>query len=297
MDMQADSESLGWANGDDRLRCPRQDTEVIPIDSTVGTDLAAVRSAIRRQTWTGPTSGACLGSVQANLVILPADLAGDFRTFCSQNPRPLPLLDMTAPGDPHPRRVAPGADLRTDLPRYRVYRHGVLTDEPLNLRDLWRDDFVAFLLGCSFTAEQQLLDGGVRLRHLELGPNVPMYRTSRRCEPSEHFWGPLVVSMRPILRKEVDLAREITGRFPYAHGAPVQVGDPGALGIGDLSAPDWGDAIALQADEVPVFWACGVTPQAVVQEVRPEIAITHAPGHMFITDLRDEQIQDMPVGD
>ena len=243
------------------------------------------RRRFRAGEWTGPTSGMCLGHLQANLAVLPAEAADEFRRFCEANPRPMPLVDVTVPGDPVPRRAAPGADLRTDLPRYRVYRRGELAGEPTDVRDLWRDDLVAFLLGCSFTAESALLAAGVRLRHLERGQNVPVFVTSIPCAPVGRFHGPLVVSMRPIARERVELARRVTAEQPVAHGAPVHVGDPAAIGIADLVRPEYGDPIEPEDGEVPVFWACGVTPQAVIAAVKPEFAITHAPGHMFITDL------------
>lgn len=246
-----------------------------------------VRARIRSGAWRGVTTGACLGHVQANLVVLPQDVAGEFAALCAANPQPLPLLERTAPGDPAGLRVAPGADLRTDLPRYHVLRHGELAAEVDSLEEVWRDDFVAFLLGCSFSAENQLMRAGVRLRHLELGQGVPMFVTSLRCAPAGRFHGPVVVSMRPIAVDQVDRAVEVTARLPLAHGAPVHIGDPAAIGVTDLNAPEWGDAITVGPDEVPVFWACGVTPQAVLRTVRPEIAVTHAPGHMFITDLTD----------
>jgi uncharacterized protein YcsI (UPF0317 family) len=252
---------------------------------------AQVRRLIRDGGWDRPTTGLCLGYLQANLVILPRDLAGEFQSVCEANPRPMPLLDVTEPGDPHPRRVAPEADLRTDLPRYRVYRSGELTAEPTDVRDLWREDLVGFLLGCSFTAEGRLLEAGVRLRHLELGRSVPMWRTSLQVRPAGRFRGPVVVSMRPIRRDQLDLAQRVTAELPLAHGAPLHVGDPEAIGIHDLARPDWGDAILPLEDEVPVFWACGVTPQALIASVRPEFAITHAPGHMFITDVPDAAIR------
>ncbi|WP_053960704.1 putative hydro-lyase [Sulfobacillus thermosulfidooxidans] len=250
------------------------------------------RDLIRKGSFNGPTSGMALGYVQANLVILPKHLADDFYEFCQKNPAPMPVLDRCEPGDFIPRTVAPTADLRTDLPRYRVYRKGVCTEEPTDLRAIWADDFVAFVLGCSFTTEQQLLHHGVRLRHLEQGRNVPMFKTSILCQPSHDFHGPLVVSMRPIAKDQVARAQDITSHYPLAHGAPVHIGDPAALGIWDLSHPDYGDGIELKDDEVPVFWACGVTPQAVIEQIKPDIAITHAPGHMFITDLRDDDIRD-----
>ena len=233
----------------------------------------------------------CLGHLQANLVVLPAADAGEFRDLCAANPRPLPLVDVTEPGDPVPRRVAPGADLRTDLPRYRVYRRGAVAGEPTDVQDLWRDDLVAFLLGCSFTAEAALLAAGVRLRHLELGRAVPMFLTSLPCAPAGRLHGPVVVSMRPIAGGLVDLATRVTAEYPLAHGAPLHAGDPAAIGILDLARPDFGEPLVPLAGEVPVFWACGVTPQAVIMAVRPELAITHAPGHMLVTDVRDSDIR------
>jgi uncharacterized protein YcsI (UPF0317 family) len=249
------------------------------------------RARFRSGEWTDPTSGLCLGHLQANLVILPEEAAGEFGDLCRANPRPLPLVDVTEPGDPVPRRVAPGADLRTDLPRYRVYRRGEPVDEPTDVRGLWRDDLVAFLLGCSFTAESALLEAGVRLRHLELGRTVPMFVTSLACVPAGRFHGPVVVSMRPIARDHVELASRVTAEYPLAHGAPLHHGDPAALGIPDLARPDFGEPVVPLAGEVPVFWACGVTPQAVISAVKPEFAITHAPGHMFITDVGDSEMR------
>ena len=251
---------------------------------------ADARRAIREGRWDRPTTGLCLGYLQANLAILPRDLANEFQAVCEANPRPMPLLDVTDPGDPHPRRVAPGADLRTDVPRYRVYRDGEVAAEVTDIRDRWRDDLVAFLLGCSFTAEGRLLEAGVELRHLELGRSVPMWRTSVEVQPAGRFHGPVVVSMRPIKLSQLELVASVTGELPLAHGGPLQVGDPERIGVTDLAHPHWGDPILPLEDEVPVFWACGVTPQALIMAARPEFAITHAPGHMFITDVRDAAI-------
>ena len=249
-----------------------------------------VRERIRRGEWVRPTAGCAAGYVQANLVVLPRELAYDFLLFTHRNPRPCPLLEVTDPGSPEPVRVAPGADLRTDLPKYRVYRHGVLAEEVTDLLPLWRDDLVAFLLGCSFTFEAALLKAEVPVRHLEEGCNVPMYITNRPCAPAGLFEGPLVVSMRPIPPEKVARAAAVTARFPAVHGAPVHVGMPEALGIWDLGCPDFGDPVTIRPGEVPVFWACGVTPQAVAMRVKPPLMITHAPGHMFVTDLRDEAL-------
>jgi uncharacterized protein YcsI (UPF0317 family) len=201
-----------------------------------------------------------------------------------RNPKPCPVLEVTDPGDPEPRATAPGADLRTDVPRYRVYERGELTAEPTDVGDRWRDDLVGFLIGCSFTFERALLADGLPVRHIEQGVNVPMYRTTTPTEAAGAFSGPLVVSMRPMTPAQAIRATQITSRYPGTHGAPVHVGAPEALGIADLAAPDYGDPVDIRPGEIPVFWACGVTPQAVAVASRPELMITHAPGHMFVTD-------------
>lgn len=251
----------------------------------------AARAAIRAGQWTGPTAGLAPGFTQANLVVLPQSAAFDFLRFCIRNPKPCPVLDVTDPGSPHPDAAwAAAADLRTDVPRYRVYREGRLIEEPSDLLHWWRDDLVAFLLGCSFTFERALLAAGVPVRHLECGCNVPMYRTNRPCRPAGRFQGPLVVSMRPIPADLVPRAVQVTARYPAVHGAPVHIGDPAALGISDLARPDYGDPVPVNPNEVPVFWACGVTPQAVALTSQVPLMITHAPGHMFITDRLDEEL-------
>jgi uncharacterized protein YcsI (UPF0317 family) len=244
-----------------------------------------LRALARVGQWTTHSAGLAVGYTQANLVVLPGADAADFAQFCARNPRPCPVLEMTAPGAAEPTRVAPGADLRSDLPRYRVYEHGELVDEPCDIRDRWRDDFVGFLLGCSYTFEHALARAGVPLRHVAAGTNVPMYRTNRACAPAGRFHGPLVVSMRPIPAAQVALVTDVSGRYPRVHGAPVHAGDPAALGIRDLDQPDWGDPVVCQPGDVPLFWACGVTPQAVALASRPALMLTHAPGHMFITDI------------
>jgi uncharacterized protein YcsI (UPF0317 family) len=248
------------------------------------------RAAIRSGEWTGPTAGLAPGRVQANLVVLPEEDSHDFLRFCVRNPRPCPVLAVCDPGSPAPGEIAADADVRTDVPRYRVHRDGELVDEVEDLDALWRDDLVAFLLGCSFTFERALLAAGLPVRHIEEGVNVSMYRTSLQCRPAGRFSGPLVVSMRPLAPGDVPRAVQVTSRFPTAHGAPVHVGDPAAIGVEDLDAPDYGDPVTVRDGEVPVFWACGVTPQAVAAASRPALMITHAPGHMFVTDLRDDEI-------
>jgi uncharacterized protein YcsI (UPF0317 family) len=252
-----------------------------------------VREAARAGRLSSPTPGLALGFVQANLVAVPKELAFDFLLFCQRNPRPCPLLDVTEPGTPIPRIVAPDADVRTDCPRYCVYRKGELIDEPTDIRSLWRDDLVAFLLGCSFTFESAMLQAGLPVRHIEMGRNVPMYRTNIRCRPAGAFQGPQVVSMRPLTPQQVIDVVQICKRLPLAHGAPIHFGDPSAIGIRDIDHPDYGDPVEIRPGETPVFWACGVTPQAVARECKPPFLITHKPGHMFLTDLRDSELMDL----
>jgi uncharacterized protein YcsI (UPF0317 family) len=225
--------------------------------------------------------------VQANLAILPKDLAFEFLLFCQRNPKPCPLLEVIEAGSVEPALTAPGADIRTDIPGYRVYRNGELVAEEDSLVEYWRDDLVSFLLGCSFSFETAMVDAGIRLRHQELGTNVAMYITNIPTAPAGVFSGPMVVSMRPVKREQIVRAVQVTSRFPATHGAPVHIGDPGAIGIKDLDRPDFGDRVDLLPDEEPVFWACGVTPQAVALNCKPPLVISHAPGKMFVTDQRD----------
>ena len=249
------------------------------------TSPAEVRAACRAGSDL-PTSGRAPGYTQANLVVLPRDWAYDMLLFAQRNPQPVPLLDVTDAGSAR-TALAPDADLRTDLPRYRVWRDGELAGEPTDVRDLWTGDLVAFLVGCSFTFETALLDAGVPVRNIEQGRNVSMYRTDRPCRPAGRLSGPLVVSMRPVPGELVPTAVQVTARMPQVHGAPVHVGAPEALCIADLGAPDFGDPVESAEGDVPVFWACGVTPQAALMASRPPFAITHAPGHMFVTDVPD----------
>lgn len=262
----------------------------------MGSDLrngtgAQVRAACRSGTLTGPTPGLALGFVHANLVILPRDWAFDFLLFCQRNPKPCPVLDVTEPGDPEARLVAPGSDLRTDLPAYRVWKNGELVEEPTDVTRYWRDDLVSFAIGCSFTFENALLNAGVPVRHIEQNVNVPMYRTNIACKPAGRFSGPLVVSMRPLTPAQAVKATQVCSRFPRAHGAPVHFGTPAAIGVQNIDKPDFGDAVEIRAGEMPVFWACGVTPQAAVMQAKPPFAITHKPGHMFLTDLKDTDLE------
>jgi uncharacterized protein YcsI (UPF0317 family) len=246
-----------------------------------------VQELIRSGKWEGPTPGMAKGYVQGNLVILPKDWAYDFLVFAQRNPKPCPILDVTEPGDPEPRIVAPGADLRTDLPRYRVWEKGELVDEPTDIISHWKDDLVGFLLGCSFSFESALLDAGIPIRHIECGCNVPMYITNVPCRRAGRLSGPMVVSMRPIPFQMVPRAVLATGRFPAVHGAPVHIGDPELIGIEDINNPDFGDSVPIEKGEVPLFWACGVTPQAALMASKPPFAITHAPGHMFVCSVKD----------
>jgi uncharacterized protein YcsI (UPF0317 family) len=222
------------------------------------------------------------------MVILPADYAGEFREFCDHNPQPCPVLEIHQPGDPEPKAIAPGADVRTDLPRYRVFRDGQPVDEPTDIRDLWRDDLVTFMLGCSFVAEEALLAAGLLLPHIAETGFVPMYRTNLQCVGAGRFSGPVVVSMRPFNPDDAARAAEITRHYPMAHGAPIHMGNPADIGIADIAAPDYGRPVTCRPDEVPVFWACGVTPQEALVAARPPLAITHAPGHMFVADITSE---------
>jgi uncharacterized protein YcsI (UPF0317 family) len=249
----------------------------------------AARLAIRRREHAGPTSGLALGFVQANLAVLPQKLAEDFLRFCQLNPKPCPLIGISAPGDWHIPALAEDLDIRTDLPRYRVWRDGALVDEPQDLMRWWRDDLVTFAIGCSFSFEQALIEGGIELRHMTCDCTVPMYRTSVETTPAGPFHGPLVVSMRPMKPVDAIRAIQITTRFPAVHGAPVHIGKPELIGIRNLAAPDWGDAVPVHDDELPVFWACGVTPQSVIMAVRPEFCITHFPGAMLVTDRRNSE--------
>lgn len=245
-----------------------------------------VRLAIRRGEWSGSTAGAAPGFAQANLIVVERDWADEFRRFCLVNAGPCPLLDVTEPGSPHPPRVAPDADLRTDLPGYRIHEGGTMR-QVTDLRSVWREDHVAFLLGCSFSFEHALVAAGIPMRHIDLGRTVPMFVTNRACVPSGRLRGPLVVTMRPVPASSVDLVREVCRRYPGAHGEPVHVGDPSALGITDTDRPSFGDAVPIAAGEVPAFWACGVTPQVVLRESGCPWFASHEPGQMFVSDAEE----------
>jgi uncharacterized protein YcsI (UPF0317 family) len=263
---------------------------VKPVPAGPASDVDAIRQRIRTGALSGHTSGLAPRYVQGNVVILPCAAANDFLLFCQRNPRPCPLLAVSEPGEPALPTLGAAIDIRTDVPRYRVWRDGALVDEPSHISGYWRDDLVTFVIGCSFSFEQALLDAGLPLRHVALGLNVAMYRTSVATQPAGRFHGPLVVSMRPFTPANAIRAVQITSRFPAVHGAPVHLGKPELLGIKDLARPDYGDAVMLAGDELPVFWACGVTPQAVVAAARPAFCITHAPGCMLLTDRLNHEL-------
>lgn len=249
-----------------------------------------VRLTCRSGSYDGPTAGLAPGRVQGNLAILPRDWADDFLRFCQANPKPCPVLGVSEAGSPHIAALGANLDIRTDLPRYRVWREGELVDEPLDLKSVWRDDFVSFVIGCSFSFEEALLQADVPIRHIERGTNVAMYRTSIPTQRAGRFHGPLVVSMRPFTPADAIRAVQITSRLPAVHGGPVHLGFPEAIGIAEIARPDYGDPVPVEPGELPVFWACGVTPQAAIAAARPPFAITHSPGRMLVTDIKNSTL-------
>jgi uncharacterized protein YcsI (UPF0317 family) len=249
-----------------------------------------VRRECRSGKFDGPTAGLAPGYVQGNLAILPQDWADDFLRFCHANPKPCPLLAVSEAGSPLLPALGAGLDVRTDLPRYRVWEHGQLISSPPNVTAMWRDDLVSFVIGCSFSFEEALLQNDISLRHIARGCNVAMYRTNIATQSAGRFHGPLVVSMRPMKPADAIRAIQVTTRLPAVHGAPVHIGFPEAIGVSDLDKPDYGDAVPIEAGELPVFWACGVTPQAAIAAAKPPFAITHAPGCMLVTDLKNNQL-------
>jgi uncharacterized protein YcsI (UPF0317 family) len=249
-----------------------------------------IRRAIRTGRYRKHTAGLAPGYVQGNVCILPQEYAADFRAFCLRNPQPCPLLAVSEPGDPRLPALGEDLDIRTDVPAYRIFRDGKPERDVSNLLELWRDDLVSFVLGCSFSFEEALMEAGLPLRYVEQGRNVPMYRTNVDTVPAGCFRGKLVVSMRPFKPADAIRAIEITSRYPRVHGAPVHMGFPEAIGIEDLAQPWAGDPTEVRADEIPLFWACGITPQSVVLDARPSLCITHAPGHMLVTDLTNASL-------
>lgn len=244
-----------------------------------------VRETIRRGAFEGPTAGLGGDALQGNLVILPADEATDFLRYCQQNPRPCPLLAVGARGDPALPTLGHDIDLRHDLPRYHLWRDGVLVADPTDIADLWQDDLIGFVIGCSFSFEDALSRAGIPVRHQAAGRNVPMYRTNLATRAAGRFGGPLVVSLRAMPAADAIEAVRICDGFPLAHGMPVHLGDPALIGITDIHTPDYGDPPVIRSGDIPVFWACGVTPQAAIAAARPAFAITHAPGYMLVTDI------------
>lgn len=250
-------------------------------------DSKQLREAIRSGTFTGSTSGAAGNKVQANLVILPKAYAFDFLLYAMRNKKAVPVIEVIEDGRTV-SRFAEGSDIRTDIPEYNIYKDGVLTDTARDISGYWQDDFVTFLIGCSFTFEQAVLDEGISIKHIEQGRNVAMYKTNIATESAGVFSGELVVSMRPFDESEVETVANVTAQFPEMHGGPVHLGDPLEIGIKDIDHPEYGESIDIGEDETPVFWACGVTPQNAALNAKPSIMITHAPGHMFVTDLDND---------
>ena len=250
-----------------------------------------LRRKIRSGDFTGNTSGYSRGFVQGNLCILPADYASEFLQFCQSNPKPCPLIGMaTSPGDYHIPKLGEDLDIRTDIPSYRVFENGELSHEVNDISDIWRDDLVSFVMGCSFSFEEELIDDGLEIRNVSEGVNVPMYRTDIDCNPAGRFTSKMVVSMRPMIPSDAIRAIQICTRFPAVHGAPVHFGDPDRIGVRDINQPEFGDAVTIHTDEVPVFWACGVTPQVAVEQARPPFCITHSPGCMLVSDLPNSHL-------
>jgi len=250
-----------------------------------------VRKLIREEKIISPTAGMCNGYAQANLIILEKELAYDFLVFAQRNPKSCPILEVGNVGDKMLQFLGQDIDITSDIPKYRVYNDGILSYECNNIKEIWKDDFVSFLIGCSFSFESDLIEGNVPVRHIEEGCNVPMYKTNIECVKSGIFNGNTVVSMRPMPYDKLMKSILITGDMPRVHGAPIHIGDPKIIGIDDINKPDFGDAVSIKEGEVPVFWACGVTPQNIVMNVKPKIAITHSPGYMLITDIKNMDLK------
>ena len=250
------------------------------------------RRLIRAGTFTAPTSGLCPGYAQANLIILPKEQAYDFLLFAQRNPKPCPLLEVTETGAREATICATDCDIATDFPKYRIYEHGELVAEVTDVADYWRDDLVSFVIGCSFSFESELVEAGIEMRHNTMGRNVSMYLTGVDCVPAGSMGGKMVMSMRPIPYGQVVKAVQISGAIPKVHGAPMHIGDPAAIGVRDLAHPEFGDPVDIREGEVPVFWACGVTPQSIVMNSKPAFAITHAPGCMLITDTKNIDLKE-----
>lgn len=251
-------------------------------------DKNQLRKAIRASQYGGHTAGLAAGFLQANIIILPEEYALDFMRFCQRNPKPCPLVGVSETGSPLMRTLGRDIDIRSDVPRYNIYRNGELSESTLNIFDHWAEDSVAFALGCSFTFEDALVRAGIPIWHIEANKTVPMYRSNIDTCAAGPFGGKTVVTMRAIDASRVDEAIEISQRYPMAHGGPLHIGDPSVIGLNDLSKPDWGDSPAALDDKIPVFWACGVTPQNAIMRAQLPIMISHTPGHMLITDIDDQ---------
>lgn len=250
-----------------------------------------VRKLIREGKIVKPTSGMCAGYAQANLVVLPKDLAYDFLLFAQRNPKPCPILEVSDVGSRTLKSIAKDCDIAKDIPKYRIYKKGELVGEYTDVSEFWQDDFVSFLIGCSFSFESEMIEAGIEIRHITEDCNVPMYMTNIECESAGIFNGKMVVSMRPIKPDQVVKAVTVTETMPKVHGTPIHIGDPSVIGIKDINKPEFGDAVTINEGEVPVFWPCGVTPQSVIMNVKPDIVITHSPGHMLITDVKNVELK------
>lgn len=250
-----------------------------------------LRQQTRNGEFTGNTSGFAQGFVQGNLAIMPKEWANEFLQFCQLNPKPCPIIGMSSkPGEFMLPDLGQDLDIRSDIPKYRIYENGEMTQEVDDVKAFWRDDLVTFVLGCSFSFEEALIADGLEVRNIAEGVNVPMYRTNIECRSTGRFSGTTVVSMRPMKAADAIRAVQICTRFPSVHGAPLHLGDPSLIGINDINTPDFGDAVTIKEGELPVFWACGVTPQVAIEQAKPPFCITHSPGHMLVTDLPNSRL-------
>lgn len=252
---------------------------------------AQVRDQIRSGHWGKNTSGLASGYVQGNIVILPKAWADDFLKFATLNPKACPIVGMSEnPGDFLLPNVGENVDIRSDVSSYKIFRDGEFKQEVSDITDFWQDDLVTFVLGCSFSFEEPLIADGLEVRNITENVNVPMYRTNIECQSAGPFSGTTVVSMRPMVPKDAIRAIQICSRFPSVHGAPLHFGNPEMIGINNINQPDFGDAVTIKEGEVPVFWACGVTPQVALEQAKPPFCITHSPGCMLVTDIRNSSL-------
>lgn len=249
-------------------------------------ELQQLRNAIRSNQFTAPTSGLMPGLVQGNVAILPAKQAEEFIEFCRINSKPCPIIAYSKPGDPSLPNLGENLDIRIDVPEYHIFKNGEFVEATHDIKDYWQEDSVAIVLGCSYSFEEALISSGYPIRNIDAGVNVSMYDTNIPTTPTENFSGNTVVSMRPFKRKDIDPVCEITARFSKTHGAPLYIGDPAVIGIKDINTPDYGEAVTINDDEIPVFWGCGVTSQRILREAKLPLLITHAPGKMLIADVR-----------